>query len=112
METRSYLNFKTKREKVLFFIDNFKRFESHHVLENTFLKGYCYYFGVILKDRFGGQLLYDEKDGHFVTKINRYLYDIRGDVTEIYKGRLLLDEKKWKQKQDVVYGCIEKYVKW
>ena len=92
----TYLKFKTKRENVLL---------------NTFTKGYCYYFAIILTHRFSGHILYDKSEGHFVTKINRYIYDIRGDVTEIYKNKNLLNEKQWKNDKEIVYGCIEKYVK-
>ena len=37
-----YLKFKTKREKILFFINDFKKYEKEDVLFNTFTKGYCY----------------------------------------------------------------------
>lgn len=106
-----YLKFKTKREKILFFIDNFKKYEKEDVLLNTFTKGYCYYFCLILNTRFGGNILYDENEGHFVTKIGNYIYDIRGDITNFYKNVSLLNEEEWKKNEEIVYGCIEKYVK-
>lgn len=106
-----YLKFKTKREKILFFINDFKKYEKEEVLFNTFTKGYCYYFALILNTRFGGHILYDEKEGHFVTKIGNYIYDVRGDITNFYKNVSLLNEEEWKNNEEIVYGCIEKYVK-
>lgn len=97
-----YLKFKTKREKILFFIDNFKKYEKEDVLLNTFTKGYCYYFCLILNTRFGGNILYDEKEGHFVTKIGNYIYDIRGDITNFYKNVSLLNEEEWKNNEEIV----------
>lgn len=107
----TYLNFKTKKEKVLFFIEDFKKFEENNVLLNTFTKGYCYYFALILHSRFGGNILYYKKEGHFITKIGNFYYDINGDVTEFYKNKELLNEQEFMQDNLIVYGCIDKYLK-
>lgn len=43
--------------------------------------GNCYYFAIILKDRFSqynSELYYDVIDGHFLCKINNTFYDWRG----------------------------------
>ena len=44
--------------------------------------GNCYYFAVILKARFGGTILYDVIDGHFVVLINGDVYDWTGSVRD------------------------------
>ena len=106
-----YLKFRTKREKVLFFINDFKKFEDNDVLLKTFSYGYCYYFALILKSRFNGNILYDMEEGHFVIKISQYIYDINGDVTYKYNNKELLKEDQWSKDEEIVYGCIEKYVK-
>ena len=40
--------------------------------------GNCYYFALILKERFGGTIYYDTIDGHFVIDINGIVYDYNG----------------------------------
>lgn len=42
------------------------------------LTGNCYYFAVILRDRFGGVICYDTSHGHFVTRIDDVYYDYSG----------------------------------
>lgn len=106
-----YLKFKTEKEKILFFINEFKKFEKNNVLVKTFTTGYCYYFALILNHRFGGNILYCCEEGHFITKIGNYMYDITGNVTNKYKNSKLLTEKEWKENKTIVYGCIEKYIK-
>lgn len=106
----TYLKFKTNREKIIFFITEFKKFDNNNAIVKTFTIGYCYYFALILSHRFGGKILYDKNEGHFVTKIGRYIYDINGDITEKYKNTKLLEEKEWKENEQIVYGCIKKYI--
>lgn len=61
--------------------------------ENVFLHGCCYWFARILEEEFSykyhTQILHAPIEGHFVTRIwhpnsPARLYDIRGDVTELY----------------------------
>ena len=42
--------------------------------------GNCYYFAIILKDRFNGTLYYDPIEGHFLCKIESEYYDYTGKV--------------------------------
>lgn len=58
--------------KVVSFIK--KRFS----IDCHWLDGNCYYFALILKDRFNGKIYYDGVNGHFVTKINDKFYDWTG----------------------------------
>ena len=45
----------------------------------NWLSGNCYYFAVILKDRFPqGEIYYDVIHGHFVFKYQGYFYDWSG----------------------------------
>lgn len=95
-----------KDNDIIRFINDFTSYESNSVLYNTFMNGYCYYFAVILKERFGGIILYDPIDGHFVTKIDGSIYDITGDVTA--KHKTLYGQKTWSKTPSIIEGCINK----
>lgn len=92
--------------KVILFINKFKQHEHDNVLIDTFTLGYCYYFAVILKERFTGTILYDWLEGHFITEINNRLYDITGDVTDKYTHLYTFDE--YMSIESIVHGCILK----
>lgn len=99
----------TLRKQILDFIEDFKSFDKDNVLLNTFTKGYCYYFAVILMERFGGIILYDYLDGHFVIMIRHRIYDITGDVTNKYNDiTKLYQEREWSNILSIVDGCILK----
>ena len=76
---------KTVPEIVLQFISRFKG------SERVFLHGCCYWFAQILYTRFdnefGADIRYEPVEGHFVTQIRGRPYDVRGDVTEEYRGK-------------------------
>ena len=61
-------------EKVLNFI------HSRFPVDCRWTDGNCYYFAVILKDAFKGEIYYDEVDGHFITLIDDKYYDWTGVV--------------------------------
>jgi hypothetical protein len=90
--------------KVLEFIN--KRF----LKDNNWLKGNCYYFALILKDRFNGTILYDVIDGHFVTLINNIKYDWTGIISEDGKHYYVewdkFDDYDSNQKQSIINGCL------
>lgn len=74
--------------EILKFIDRFRGSES------VFLRGCCYWFARILSERFLDYrpvILHDPVQGHFVTRIGGNLYDVRGDVTDLYVGHTLDD---------------------
>lgn len=71
------------RREVLDFIRNFSS------AEDTFLYGCCFWFTAILSERFGGETLYNPVENHFVQRIHNTIYDVRGDVTELYRGTTL-----------------------
>lgn len=66
--------------EVLQFIKNFK-FAHKEQLEHIFMSGNCYYFAVILKDKFNGQIYYLPNKNHFICKINNEYYDITGNAS-------------------------------
>lgn len=68
----------TKNE-VLKFIDKFK-FIHKKEIEEVFTTGNCYYFALILKERFEGSIYYLPIENHFITKIDKFYFDITGLV--------------------------------
>ena len=44
----------TTSTDVLDFINGFYEHDRGCVIHDTFMNGYCYYFAIILKERFGG----------------------------------------------------------
>ena len=70
---------KIAKEDVLLFIEKFK-FTGKAILEELFTCGNCYYFAVILKERFKtGEIFYLPIENHFVWKYDGVLFDIRGE---------------------------------
>ena len=88
-------------QEVLDFISHFKG------AEDTFLHGCCWWFAWILQERFADHgylvdIFYEPVEGHFVARFIRdnsgpeaqeYFFDVRGDVTALYKDKDL--ENMW-----------------
>lgn len=94
------------------FIHEFNQFELLEVLENTFTNGFCYYFAVILKEKFPrGEIIYLPVQNHFVFSYGtQYLYDIRGNVTDLYFNSQLEIWNNYNDlphKQRIKRDCIE-----
>ncbi len=92
------------------FIKKLKVYEHGQVLDHTFRKGFCYWFAYILEGRFpGAQIVYEPVEGHFLTEIDGRLYDIRGDVTELYSDvKEFYSEDYCLEFPSIVDGCILK----
>jgi len=89
--------------EVLNFIQ--KRFKS----DCNWINGNCYYFSIILKDRFPeGKIYYDVICGHFVFKYHDEFYDWTGIIKP--NGYLVewdkFDEYDCLQKKIIVRDCI------
>lgn len=69
-------------------VDSFlKRFHESKDVDSVFTNGCCYWFATILFSRFlryGAEIVFDETECHFGTKINDKVFDITGDVTDKY----------------------------
>lgn len=70
--------------------------------------GNCYYFALILADRFNGDIYYDVINGHFITKIQDNFYDWSGIVDA---NNCLIEWNKMDQydslvKQRIIRDCI------
>lgn len=57
---------------ILKFINEFKS------ATKLFTEGKCYWFAIILKERFGGQLFYNPIMNHWACLIQDVLYDVTG----------------------------------
>ena len=72
--------------------------------------GNCYYFALILKDRFpNGKIFYDVRLGHFIYKYNENYYDWLG----VYSGKEdylvpwdLFEMYDSSQKKNIIRDCI------
>lgn len=78
--------------------------------EEIWTDGNCYYFAVILKDRFPqGELFYDVIYGHFVVLIGTNFYDCKGKRRK--KGKLIRwdDFEKYDalRYQRIIRDCIK-----
>lgn len=70
---------KKDKDKVEEFIEKFK-FIYAKELETVFTTGNCYYFALILKEHFGGEIYYLQIENHFICKIENKYYDITGRI--------------------------------
>ena len=62
-----------------------KRFHLNQDVDAVFTCGCCYWFAVILHQRFpDSRIMYDVVGNHFATEIGGRLYDVTGDVTGKY----------------------------
>ena len=99
---------------ILEFIEGLKSYEKESVLVDTFTKGYCYYFAIILKDRFPqGEIWYLPVVNHFVYKIEDRFYDATGDCTETYALDLVYSWSEYQMMDAqhsyrIIMDCIKK----
>lgn len=92
--------------KIENFINKFKHIYPEDA-EYLFLYGDCYYFAVILKERFSNAIIkYLIIDNHFITEIDGRLYDIRGDITDIVDNNQLIAWKDMKSYDELLYKRI------
>ena len=63
-----------KISDIISFISQFKS------MKYNFLNGKCFWFAFILKNLFDGEIWYSQIDNHFVCKIDKYFYDINGQI--------------------------------
>jgi len=93
------------QDEVLEFIN--RRFKK----DCNWLDGNCYYFAVILKDRFpDGKIIYDVIYGHFFFEYNGKCYDYSGEIVcpggayGVYWDEM--DKYDRLQKDRIIRDCI------
>ena len=76
---------------------------------DTFTNGYCYWMAVILKERFGGEIMYDAVDNHFGTMIAGKIWDITGEIDYgDWVEWWLFQMNEPKQAKRITIDCINK----
>lgn len=90
-----------------------RRFRNSELNWNS---GNCYYFSIILKERFpNGKIYYDTIDGHFLYKYNHHFYDNNFPYKHRVNKRLLnntiiewdrFDDYDPIQKQRIIRDCL------
>lgn len=92
-----------KQDKVLDFIK--RRFGD---TDSHWQDGNCYYFSIILKDRFPkGNIMYDPVDNHFLFRYRGVLYDSKGVDKRSIKDVMRWD--KYKEFDESDYNNVIKY---
>lgn len=94
-----------ENDKVLNFIE--RRFQK----DCNWTTGNCYYFALILKDRFPkGEIFYDVIDGHFLFDYKNVKYDWKGILSNSGKHYYVkwseFDEYDAIQKEKIIKDCI------
>ena len=82
--------------------------------DNNWLDGNCYYFAIILKERFPESIIvYDISDGHFLVRIEDVYFDWVGDhnFSKEIQEKYFIDWDKFDeydplQKQRIIRDCI------
>lgn len=91
----------TGAREVLGFISNFRG------CEEAFTSGCCYWFAYILSGRFPeGQVVLAVQENHFLTRVGGRLYDVTGDVTELYAGSFVLAWSDMAAYDELQYGRL------
>ena len=95
------------KNPVLSFID--KRFSNYN-LSDCFTAHNCYYFALILKERFKGDICYLPITGHFVCQICGEYYDYNGMIDITKEQPISLEEikkidKLWYER--LIRDCVE-----
>lgn len=98
------------REQVESFIQTFKD-KYPEAIENTFLRGHCYWFAHILAARFKGDIWFNPNIVHFAAKISGNLYDVCGIImsdAEDWVSWLDFQLQCREAVDDIVRTCIKK----
>lgn len=72
--------------------------------DSNWTNGNCYYFALILSDRFNGTMYYDVIYGHFITKIGNNYYDYNGIVN--LDKRVLVEWNKFEEYDKYQYRRV------
>lgn len=74
---------RNKKDQILSFLKELR--ESDESITKIYLEGSCFKLFKILKSIYSeAKALYSTKDGHWITEINGYYYDINGRIAQEY----------------------------
>ena len=72
-----------KRSKVLSFIEQIT-IKYPKEIKDVFSNGYCFWFAIILRERFHGEIWFNSSLVHFATCIEDRLFDVNGMIDDTY----------------------------
>ena len=109
------MELKSRHEEVLRFIEDFKSMHREEIID-LFSNGYCYYFCIILIERFKlnkEAIYYIPIYNHFITKIGKFYYDINGIVLNKNYMKVATKWNKYKREdpleaERIIRDCIKK----
>lgn len=96
-----------KENRIEEFIRKFK-FKYSDELEEVFTSGNCYYFALILKEKFSGEIYYLPIDNHFICRVMSSYYDITGRIEPTehpVKWSDFKSDKTWRRR--IIRDCID-----
>ena len=97
-------------KEILEFIKEFSFFGKQ--VRECFTRGNCYWFAFILHERFGGDIMYNDVEGHFACRIKRKLYDITGCCDNLYYDSWMSWQNyktiEPKHSKDIIRDCVLK----
>ena len=85
------------------------RFHTYENIDDVFTNGCCYWFAAILFGRFirdNAEIMYDQIENHFGTRICGRVYDITGDVTDRYSWERWAEVDDDTLRKRIVRDCI------
>lgn len=98
--------------EILKFINRFTDSGKRKEVIETFTCGCCYWFAYILKKRFdpnhAAYIMYDDIANHFGCRIDGYVYDITGDVSDNYNWKYWEDyvPDDTSETMRIIHDCI------
>lgn len=94
-------------DEIIDFIEEFK-YKYKEEIEDVFSNGYCYFFAIMLKERFGGEIVYDPIQNHFALCRNLKKYDIIGYTNGHFENWESYQEKELLDTERIYKNCIYK----
>ena len=105
----------SRHQEIIKFINDFKAMHREEI-EDLFSSGYCYYFCIILMERFNLKkncIYYIPIYNHFITKVGKFYYDINGSVINKEKINLAIKWLNYQKEEPldserIIRDCIKK----
>lgn len=97
------------RFEVLDFLSQFTSNGHRQQVVDAFTSGCCYWMAYILAERFktlSAVIMYDEVMNHFGTMIDGVVYDVTGDVTDMYDWHPWAELKDDALRRRIIRYCI------
>lgn len=73
---------KYSNKEIIDYIKEFSKYGKQ--VKECFSLNNCYWFAIILKEKFDGDIMFNEMENHFSCRVNKKLYDITGCCDNLY----------------------------